>query len=160
MKYLLISIWVLFSLLSCKENTAIPQNKFLGEWHYVGTLDNTTTNKCLICDNYKFKPSQYYLIFKSDKTYSGRINLLISEGKYEIVNQKNLDEKFTGEFKNLEFRILNKPFETEADSKFKMLFEQAEEFEIISKNSTQAYDILNLSSSKSDEYLQFVRNHP
>lgn len=160
MKYLLISIWVLFSLLSCKENTAVPENKFLGEWHYVGTLDNTTTNKCLICDNYVFKTSPYFIIFNEDNTYSGRINLLISEGRYELINLKKTDNKLTGEFKNLEFRILNKPFETEADSKFKLQFENTEEFEIIYKGSSQTYDILNLKSSKSDEYLQFVRKNP
>lgn len=160
MKYIIAIFLGLITCFSCIEDKIIPENKLLGEWHYVGTLDNTSTNKCLICDNYVFKTSPYYLIFKEDNIYSGRINLLISEGKYELFNQKNTDNKFTGEFKNIEFRILNKPFETEADSKFKVLFEQAEEFEIINKNTSQVYDILNLRSSKSDEYLQFVRKNP
>jgi hypothetical protein len=160
MKYIIAIFLGLITCFSCIEDKIIPENTLLGEWHYVGTLDNTSTNKCLICDNYVFKTSPYYLIFKEDNIYSGRINLLISEGKYELLKKKNTDNKYTGEFKNIEFRILNKPFETEADSKFKVLFEQAEEFEIINKNTSQVYDILNLRSSKSDEYLQFVRKNP
>jgi lipocalin len=157
MKILLIVFLALVSCLSCSDNKLVPENKFLGEWHYVGTLDIKSTNKCLICTNYELESSPYYLIFKDDNTYSGRINLLITEGKYVLINQKKIDNKIAGEFKNIDFRILNKPFETAADSKFKILFEQAEEFEIINKNTSQIYDILNLSTSKSDEYLQFVR---
>lgn len=157
MKNLLLIFLGLITCFSCSENTVNPENNFLGEWHYAGTLDNTSTNKCLVCDNYVFKTSPYYFIFNEDYTYSGRINLLISEGRYELTNLKKTDNKVTGEFKNIDFRILNKPFETEADSKFKALFEQTEEFEIINKNTSQIYDILNLKSSKSDEYLQFVR---
>lgn len=160
MKNLLLIFLGLITCFSCIEDKIIPENTLLGEWHYVGTLDNTSTNKCLVCDNYVFKTSPYYFLFNEDNTYSGRINLLISEGRYELTNLKKTDNKLTGEFKNIDFRILNKPFETETDSKIKILFENAEEFEIINKNTSQEYDFLNLKTSKSDEYLQFVRKNP
>jgi hypothetical protein len=62
----------------------------------------------------------------------------------------------TATFENLNLQILNKPYETEADSKFQSMFMEANNFVLSTDYNGQDYDELILGSNN-NEYLLFVK---
>lgn len=99
-----------------------PQNSILREWHYVGIFSHLEDYKCLVCEDYDCKKSKYTLFFNSDKTYSAKINVLIAQGTFSFKNLNFIKLYETGSFVNTKLQILNKPPQTEADTKFIALF--------------------------------------
>lgn len=145
------------SFASCQSNRLSPQNSMLGEWHYVGNFGNLTDYKCLVCEDFDYEKSKYNLIFNADNTYSARINLLIAQGTftYKTLNFNKLFE--SGDFENTKLQILNKPPQTEADSKFIELFEKSNSFYLTIKSDNDKYSLLNLSIKGQNGYLLFAK---
>lgn len=139
------------------EKTDIKTDEVLkGEWSYVGTFNKMESYKCYLCPDFSFEKSLYKITFNDDNTYSAKINLLIGKGDYTTSLDLNAESKTKGTFENMNLEILNKPYETEADSKFKAMFSEANSFEISPKTDSQKYDLLTLGS-ENNEYLLFAR---
>ncbi len=155
MKNLLLVFIVSFA--SCQSKILSPQNSILGDWHYVGTFSNLVDYRCLVCEDYDYEKSKYNLLFNADNTYSARINLLIAQGTFtfKTLNFNKLFEN--GDFENTKLQILNKPPQTEADSKFIELFEKSNSFYATIKSGNDKFSLLNLSKKGQNEYLLFAK---
>lgn len=147
---------VLFmAFMACEKTATTPEKKLLGEWVYVGTFDSRQSYDCFLCEGFEPADSIYSINFLTESNYSGRVNLLLVKGEYVLSDIKNTDKGFTSGFENINMEILNKPYETEADSKVKGLVETTNKVEIIYHNIDQSRDILILSSD-GFEFLVFA----
>jgi hypothetical protein len=81
---------------------------------------------------------------------------LIGKGEYITSIENSENDQISGTFENLNLQILNKPYETEADSKFQSMFMEANNFVLSTNNNGHGYDELILGSNN-NEYLLFVR---
>ena len=81
---------------------------------------------------------------------------MIGKGEYTTSVEKSENDQVSGTFENLNLQILNKPYETDADSKFQSMFMEANYFVLNTNSVRHNYDELILGSNNS-EYLLFVR---
>ena len=148
---------VLFlAFMACEKASTSPEKTLLGEWAYVGTFDSRQSYDCFLCEGFEPSATLYSINFLAETNYSGRVNLLLVRGEYMLSDIKITDKGFTAGFENINMEILNKPYETEADSKVKTLLENANKVEIKTKSTDQSRDILILSSDDF-EFLVFAR---
>jgi hypothetical protein len=155
------------TLWACKKTDIQPVTSKItlsGEWRYVGKFNNATDYLCYVCPNFDYEKSIYKVTFKEDGTFDIRINLLIGKGNY--AGKPNVNATSTlyyGDVGMTNLQILNKPFETEADSEFQQKFKGVKSFYQSTKTTNPfGYDELNLflpASTKSGiaDYLLFVR---
>ncbi len=141
---------------ACEKTATTPEKTLLGEWVYAGTFDSRQSYKCYVCEGFEPSASIYSINFLTESNYSGRVNLLLIKGEYVLSDIKNTEKGFTAGFENINMEILNKPYETEADSKVKTLLETANKVEIKTKSTNQSGDILILNSDDF-EFLVFAR---
>jgi hypothetical protein len=90
------------------------------------------------------------------RNHTAKINLLTGRGEYSTSVEKSENDSVSGTFENLNLQILNKPYETEADSKFQSMFIEANNFVLSTNSRSHDYDELILGSNN-NEYLLFVR---
>lgn len=154
--YKLFSLLLFLGVFQCNKSEINAENALLGEWRYVGTFSHTTDYTCYVCSDFDYEKSLYRLTFNDDKSYSAKINLLIGKGEYTTSIEKSEEEYISGTFENLTLQILNKPYETEADSKFQSMYVEANNFVISTKSEGHNFDELILGSNN-NEYLLFVR---
>ncbi len=155
--YKSISILLLgIGLFACKGSITVNPNSIADEWFYVGTFDNRANYACYICGGVNYEESIYKITFDQKGKFTGKINLLIAEGTYEISNTAAESYSLRGEIKIPKLQILNKPYETEEDSKFQALFASAEYFALNTGDKNQEFDQLSLGN-KGNEFLLFVR---
>lgn len=154
--YKILIVFLFFGLFQCDEPEVNAENSFAGEWRYVGTFNHTTDYKCYVCSDFDYEKSLYRLTFNDDKSYTAKINLLIGKGEYNTSVEKSENDYVSGTFENLNLQILNKPYETEADSKFQSMFMEANNFVLSTNSNGYDYDELILGSNN-NEYLLFVR---
>jgi hypothetical protein len=132
-----------------------------GEWRYVGKFSHSADYRCIICPEFDYEKSIYKVTFKEDGTFDIRINLLIGKGNYSgKLDIKSTATNSYGAINITDLQILNKPLETEADTKFQQRFRDINSFNQNTKaNNTFGYDELNLNlkTSNLSEYLLFVR---
>jgi hypothetical protein len=151
---------------ACKQAEIQPivsaeKATFLGEWRYVGKFSHSADYRCLICPEFDYEKSIYQVTFKEDGTFDIRINLLIGKGNYLV--KSDINSTATNSYGTVDIRdlqILNKPFETEADTEFQQRFRDINSFSQNTKASnTFGYDelLFNLKTSNLSEYLLFVR---
>lgn len=150
-------LFFIISFASCQSKILSPQNSILGEWHYVGTFSHLEDYKCLVCEDYDYEKSKYTLFLNSDSTYSAKINLLIAQGTFSFKNHNFSKLYETGAFVNTKLQILNKPPQTEADSKFIELFKNSNSFYVTIKSGNDKFSLLNLSKKGQNEYLLFAK---
>jgi Pyruvate/2-oxoacid:ferredoxin oxidoreductase delta subunit len=163
-KLLLILALVLFT--ACETVEIAEKNieptqlskKMTGEWFYVGTFSHLADYGCIVCEGYDPEKAIYKMTFKEDGTLSGRINLLISQGKFGLKDTKEgVMKNMTGTIAITEFNFLNKPPQTQADTDFIEIFENAS-FVYIDVNSSKTYDILQLTSkNKSNSFIAMAK---
>ncbi len=154
--YKILLTFLIFGVFQCDKTEVNAENVLVGEWRYVGTFNGLTSYKCEVCENFDFEKSIYRLNFLDANNYTAKINLLNATGEYSISFDGTNTEVSMGTFENLNMQILNKPYETEADSKFQTLFAESTNFSLSPKNAKQTFDELRLGSNNS-EYLLFVR---
>lgn len=149
-------VFLFFGLFQCDKPGVYAEKSLVGEWRYVGTFNHTTEYSCYVCSDFDYEKSLYRLTFNDDKSYTAKINLLIGKGEYTTSVEKSENDHVSGTFENLNLQILNKPYETDADSKFQSMFMEANYFVLNTNSMRHNYDELILGSNNS-EYLLFVR---
>jgi hypothetical protein len=150
------SILLLAVLLFSCENSVKPADKnLLGEWRYVGNFSHSAVYSCYICPKFNYDDRIYRIFFDPNGQLSGRVNLLIVNGNYEISNVNTEKLSIHGNMAINKFQVLNKPPETMEDSEFQNTFKATTAFHI-SLNSSTVYDQLSLSNA-TDDYLLFAR---
>lgn len=154
--YKIFLVLLFFGVFQCDRNEINAEAGLVGEWRYVGTFNNLADYKCFVCEEFEFEKSLYRLNFTDERNYTAKINLLNGKGEYNVSFDNSEAEIKNGTFENLNLQILNKPYETEADSKFQAMFLEAIYFSYSPKKENQEYDQLSLSSNN-NEYLLFVR---
>jgi hypothetical protein len=147
---------LVFSLIGCSNEELKPQS-ILGEWRYVGTFDHRANYACYICPNFDFKKSIYRIDFMENASFSGKVNLLIVAGNYDISQTISYINSYSGVIQIKNYRLLNKPPETEQDGDFQNLFKAITNFNI-SINAAQGFDQLSLGNSSYD-YILFARKN-
>lgn len=147
---------LIFGIYQCEKPEIKSDEILKGDWTYVGTFSETQNYSCYVCSDFDINKSLYKISFIDGISYTAKINLLLAKGDYSTSFDKNSASKSTGTFENLNLEILNKPYETAEDSKFKTLFSEATNFSIVLKTNDKAYDQLTLSSNN-NEFLLFVR---
>ena len=154
--YKILALLLFLGVFQCDKTEISAEKGLVGEWRYVGTFSNLADYKCFVCDDFDYEESIYKLTFADANNYTAKINLLIAKGEYntsfDVVNGKEIN----GTFENLNMQILNKPYETEADSKFQSMFVESTNFSLSLKSGNKAFDQLTLASNN-NEYLLFVR---
>lgn len=141
-------------LLACQVKQIEPAN-LTGEWRYVGNFSHLADYRCIICPEFDYDKSIYRFTVQEDNTFSTRINLLIGNGKISTTAKESTANTWMGDFRITDLQILNKPYETQADSDFKENFQKAYNYYMSNQNST-TYDQLNLTY-EANSYLVFVR---
>lgn len=154
--YKILIVFLFLGLFQCDEPEVNADKSLAGEWRYVGTFNHTTNYKCYVCSDFNYEKSLYRLTFKEDKSYTAKINLLVGKGEYTTSIEKSENDFVSGTFENLNLQILNKPYETEADSKFQSMFIDANNFILSINSNGHQYDELILGSNNI-EFLLFVR---
>jgi hypothetical protein len=154
--YKILLTFLIFGVFQCDKQEVNAEKGMAGEWRYVGTFNHTTDYTCYVCSDFDYEKSLYRLTFNDDKSYTAKINLLIGKGEYITSIEKSENDHISGTFENLNLQILNKPYETEADSKFQSMFMEANNFVLSTNNNGHGYDELILGSNN-NEYLLFVR---
>jgi hypothetical protein len=152
---------------ACKKTDiqpAINEVTLSGEWRYVGKFNTAADYLCYVCPTFDYEKSIYKVTFKEDGTFYIRINLLIGKGNY--AGKPNVNATTTlyyGDVSMTNLQILNKPFETEADSEFQQRFKEVKSFYLSTKTDNPfGYDELGLylpasTKSSTSDYLIFVR---
>lgn len=132
--------------------------KLTGEWFYVGTFSHLVDYKCIVCEGTEPEKAIYKMTFKEDGTLSGRVNALIAQGKFSLKDTKeDASNNITGSITITDFTFLNKPPQTQDDTEFIEIFENASSvyFDV---NSSKTYDILQLTSkNKSSSFIAMVK---
>jgi hypothetical protein len=150
------SILILAILLfSCDSSVKPTDENILGEWRYVGTYSHLSDYACYICPSFNYDESIYRITFDADGQFSGRVNLLIVNGIYEISNVNAEKLPIRGSMAINKFQVLNKPPETLEDSNFQNAFIATTAFHI-SLISNAFYDQISLINPSHD-YLLFTR---
>jgi hypothetical protein len=152
---------------ACKKTDiqpAINEVTLSGEWRYVGKFNTAADYLCYVCPTFDYEKSIYKVTFKEDGTFYIRINLLIGKGNYAGKPDKNATATlYYGDVSMTNLQILNKPFETEADSEFQQRFKEVKSFYLSTKTDNPfGYDELGLylpasTKSSTSDYLIFVR---
>ncbi len=129
-----------------------------GEWYYVGTFSHLADYKCLICEGFDESKAIYKMTFKEDGTFSGRVNLLITQGKYSLKDTKeDLQKNISGTITVSELNFLNKPPQTQADTDFIDTFENASSI-YMDVNSSKSYNLLQFTSkNKPNTYIVMAK---
>lgn len=154
--YKILITFLFFGVFQCDNTEVIAEKGLSGEWRYVGTFNHTTDYTCYVCSDFDYEKSIYRLTFNDDKSYTAKINLLVGKGEYTTSIEKSENDFVSGTFENLNLQILNKPYETEEDSKFQSMYLEANNFALSTNVRGHDYDELILGSNN-NEYLLFVR---
>lgn len=152
----ILGLLLILGVFQCDKPEVNAESVLVGEWRYVGTFSHRADYVCYVCDNFDYNKSIYRINFEDANTYSANINLLSAKGVYNVGLDQNDGSVVSGTFENNEMQILNKPFETAADSKVKNMLLESTGFYISLNTEEKGYDELTLSSNN-DEYLLFVR---
>lgn len=164
MKYLvaLASSLALLTALGCKEESVdiISESGNLagGEWLYVDTYNNLADYGCYVCPNFKPEEVIYRLTFDDSKnSISGRVrNLIITANYQTTLARESTQEVQLGTFKITDFKVLNKPWENEADGIFQDNLQKASSYRLAQSTENKIYDELQLGSGN-DKTMYFVR---
>jgi hypothetical protein len=154
--YKILSLLLFLGVFQCDKTEISAEKGLAGEWRYVGTFSNLADYKCFVCDDFDYEKSIYKLTFADANNYTAKISLLVAKGEYNTSFDVVNDKEMNGTFENLNMQILNKPYETEADSKFQSMFVESTNFSLSLKSGNNAFDQLTLASNN-NEYLLFVR---
>ncbi len=147
------------TLLACEkaEVENITANNILGEWRYVRTTKMLSSSVCYDnCLDFDYENSKYKIIFGADGKLTGNVNLLVINGKYTLNNQKQTLNTINSELVISDIQILNKPPQTEADTKILEFLEKSKNLLFETQDNKTTYNYLSVYNS-SDEYLFFVR---
>jgi hypothetical protein len=132
--------------------------KMTGEWFYVGTFSHLIGYKCIVCEGYEPEKAIYKMTFNENGSLAGRVNLLIIQGKFELKDTKeDATKNISGSITITDFTLLNKPPQTQADTDFIEIFENASSvyFDV---NSSKTYNILQLTSkNKASSFIAMVK---
>lgn len=145
-----------FLLNSCEKGAFNFSDSFLGEWRYVGTFDHRADYECYICPSFDFEKSIYRLTLNGDNSLSTQINYMRGEGKYELSLSDPKDSRHTFNISIKDYKELNKPIETFADSVFRNAFLAS--YWISTGEQLKEYDQLQLQFNE-NQFLLFVRKN-
>jgi hypothetical protein len=154
--YKILGLLLILGVFQCDKPEVNAENVLVGEWRYVGTYSHTVDYECYVCDNFDYNKCIYRINFEDANNYSANINLLTAKGVYNVGLDKNDGSIVSGTFENIDMQILNKPFETPADTKVKNMLLESTGFYVALNARKKGYDELTLSSNN-NEYLLFVR---
>ena len=169
MKLLYANILILFFCACQSTPTAIdykPIGVIAGEWRYVNQFVQDKEGVCLICPDFDFEKAENKLVLNQDQSINCRLGALIIEGNY---SSKELSNNFNpqiyrdlflakGDFKINTFTVLNKPYQTEAQTKLINTIQNSTSYYLYTNIQTSLlpYDQLKLYFTAND-YLFFVR---
>lgn len=157
MKYLFI-LSIVFSsclFLSCENSDLQPDIALRGEWAYVGDFNHRADQVCQGCLTFKYDSALYKLQFNSDRSITGKINLLMMEGFYVTSETEKQGNHSGGTIRISRFNPQNKPIETPADSEFRGKFRSAMSY-YVSVSASGTFDFLTLQY-EDNKYLYFAR---
>ncbi len=155
MKFIPSILFLALLLFSCERSVKPTDANLQGEWRYVGTFSHLAVYSCYICPKFNYDDRIYRIFFDPNGQLSGRVNLLIVNGNYEISNVNTEKLSIRGNMAINKFQVLNKPPETLEDSDFQNTFKATTDF-YISMSSNTGFDQLSLSNATED-YLLFAR---
>jgi hypothetical protein len=141
---------------SCEKSIISTQEKYIGEWRYVGTFDHRANYACYICPEFDFDKTIYRISLKPDKSLTTEINLMRGVGLYEVTLRDPKSNNSIYDISINEYRELNKPYETEADGKFRTAFLNSYWLSIVDQK--EGYDQLQLQFNE-NEFLLFVKKN-
>lgn len=148
---------IFLSECNSKEVTPEENPSLTGEWLYVGTFSHLADYACYVCPDFKPEDVIYKLAFNANSnSINGQIRNLIITANYETeLASESTDEVQIGTFKITDFKVLNKPFETQEDGIFKNDLQRIFSYRLAQSTENKIYDELQLSTT--DDALVFVR---
>lgn len=157
--FLLYAVILSASLLGCNSKNVNPEvnTSLTGEWLYVGTFSHLANYACFVCPEFKPEDVIYKLTFNENaNSINGRVRNLIITANYETeLASESTKEVQIGTFSISNFKVLNKPWETEEDRIFQNDLQKAFSYRLARSTENNRYDELQLSTK--DDALIFVR---
>lgn len=156
---LILSVLLSILFFGCKSNNVNPEvnASLTGQWLYVGTFSHLANYACFVCPNFKPEAVIYKLTFNDNaNSINGRVRNLIITVNYETeLASESTKEVQIGTFSISNFKVLNKPWETEEDRIFQNDLQKAFSYRLAQSTENKIYDELQLSTK--DDALIFVR---
>lgn len=156
---LVLSVLLSILFFGCKSNNVNPEvnTSLSGEWLYVGTFSHLANYACFVCPDFKPEDVIYKLTFNDNaNSINGRVRNLIITVNYETeLASESTKEVQIGTFSISNFKVLNKPWETEEDRIFQNDLQKAFSYRLAQSTENKIYDELQLSTK--DDALIFVR---
>ncbi|MDP5120594.1 MAG: hypothetical protein NWQ46_03280 [Spirosomaceae bacterium] len=156
---LILSVLLSILFFGCKSNNVNPEvnTSLTGKWLYVGTFSHLANYACFVCPNFKPDDVIYKLTFNENaNSIDGRVRNLIISANYETsLASESTKEIQIGTFNITDFKVLNKPFETEEDGVFQTDLQKASSYRLAQSGENNRYDELQLTTN--EDALVFVR---
>ncbi|MFB0948077.1 MAG: hypothetical protein QMB24_18315 [Spirosomataceae bacterium] len=152
-------ILLLVFLTGCNSENVKPEvnTSLTGDWICVGTFSHLANYSCFVCPDFKPEDVIYKLTFNENaNSMNGRVRNLIITANYETeLASESTEEVEIGTFNITDFKVLNKPWENEADWIFKNDLQKASSYRLDQSTENNRYDELQLSTN--EDALVFVR---